>query len=121
MLGADQKGRRPEDIELISSTVGKLIGYVNDYISGTKAGDELEFLEKQLFFCISVLRTYDELKTNVNESKMEESLRRLESKTDGLALQLDMISKNLENLQASNESRVTRRSPKRSARKKRSG
>lgn len=84
----EQKDRRPEDIELISSTVGKLIGYFNDYISGIKAGEELEFLEKQLFFCISVLRTYDVLKTNTNESIVEESLRRLESKTDALALQL---------------------------------
>ncbi|MDG6904767.1 MAG: hypothetical protein JRN20_03160 [Nitrososphaerota archaeon] len=84
----EHRERRPEDIELISSTVGKLIGYFNDYVSGIKAGEELEFLEKQLFFCISVLRTYDVLKTNTNESIVEESLKRLESKTDTLALQL---------------------------------
>ena len=47
ILRVDQKGRRPEDVELISSTVGKLIGYLSDYVSGIKAGEELEFLERQ--------------------------------------------------------------------------
>jgi hypothetical protein len=93
ILRAEQTGRRPEDIELISSTVSQLISYLNDYVSGTKAGEELEFLEKQLFFCLSVLRTYDVLKTNTNESRIEENLRRLESKTDALGLQLAEILK----------------------------
>ena len=95
ILRMEQKGRRPEDVELISSTVGKLISYLNDYVSGTKAGEELEFLEKQLFFCMTVLRTYDVLKTNINESRIEDSLRRLESKTDALGLQLAEILKAL--------------------------
>ena len=92
----DQQGRRPEDIELVSGTVGRLVGYINDYVSGTKAGEEFEFLEKQLFFCISVLRTYDALKPNVNERWMEESLRSLESKSDAIGLQLSEVVKILE-------------------------
>jgi hypothetical protein len=91
VLRVDQKSRRPEDIELISGTVGKLIGQLNDLVSGTKAGEELEFLEKELFFCISVLRTYDVLKTNTEESRVEESLRKLEARTDSINLRLDEI------------------------------
>lgn len=93
ILKVEQTGRRPEDIELISTTVAKLISYLNDYVSGTKAGEELEFLEKQLFFCMSVLRTYDVLKANINESRIEEGLQRLESKTEALVLQITEIMK----------------------------
>ena len=93
VIRVDQKDRRPEDIDLIGTTVGKLITYMNDYVSGIKAGEELEFLERQLYFCISVLRTYDVLKTNTDESKLEESMRRLESKVDALSLQFESNQK----------------------------
>jgi hypothetical protein len=87
----DQQGRRPEDIELVSSTVGRLVGYINDYVAGTKAAEEFEFLEKQLFFCVTVLRTYDALKPNVNEANMEATLRNLEAKVDSIGLQLAQV------------------------------
>jgi hypothetical protein len=89
----DQRGRRPEDIELVSGTVGRFVGYINDYVSGTKAAEEFEFLEKQLFFCISVLRTYDALRPNVNETKLEETLQSLEAKADAITVQLAEVSK----------------------------
>ena len=116
ILRVEQTGRRPEDIELISSTVSKLISYLNDYISGTKAGEEFEFLEKQLFFCMSVLRTYDVLKTNINEPRIEESLQRLESKTDALGLQLAELMKTIDRKNPS--ARAKRKIHKSSLRKK---
>jgi hypothetical protein len=122
ILRIEQTGRRPEDIELISSTVGKLISYLNDYISGTKAGEELEFLEKQLFFCMSVLRTYDVLKTNTNESRIEEGLQRLESKTDALGSQVTEILKAIDQsrIVAEMKPKIKKSSPKKksTARKK---
>jgi hypothetical protein len=89
----DQRGRRPEDVELVSGTVGRFVGYINDYVSGTKAAEEFEFLEKQLFFCISVLRTYDALRPNVNETNLEETLRSLDAKADAIRVQLAEVLK----------------------------
>lgn len=119
ILKIEQTGRRPEDVELISNTVGSLISYLNDYVSGIKAGEELEFLEKQLFFCMSVLRTYDVLKTNINESRMEESLRRLELKTDALGLQLAEIMKTIER-ESKSAPAIERKISKSSSRRKKS-
>jgi hypothetical protein len=48
-------------------------------------------LEKQIFFSISVLRTYDTLKTSTNESRVEDQLRKLESKVDMLSSKLDNV------------------------------
>ena len=84
-LNLDIKGRRPEDIQLISDITGKLISYLNDYVLGTKAGEEFDFLERQLFFCISVLRSYDAFKTSIIPSKMEEDIQRIESKIDSVS------------------------------------
>jgi hypothetical protein len=108
----DHRDRRPEDIELISGTVGRLVGYVNDYVSGTKAGEEFEFLEKQLFFCISTLRTYDALKANVNEARLETGLRNLEAKADALDAKLGEVVKML-----SRRSQMPAEKPKRAPRK----
>ncbi len=81
-LSIDLEKRRPEDIELISNTSAKLISHLNEYISGVKAGEEQDFLERQLFFCISVLRTYDAFKTKMSETKLENEIRKLGSKVD---------------------------------------
>lgn len=116
----DQQGRRPEDVELISGTVGRLVGYINDYVSGTKAGEEFEFLEKQLFFCISVLRTYDSLKPNVNEAEMEETLLSVDSKMDAIGSQLAEMWKaiNQRNTRSSPKPKKASKKKKRSSKRK---
>jgi hypothetical protein len=81
-LGLDYRNRRPQDVEMIADIVGKFINYLNDYILGLKGGEEFEFLEKQLFFSITALRTFDAFKTSISRSKVEENLERLESKIE---------------------------------------
>lgn len=90
-LSVDQTKWRQQDVELIGTTTSRLIRDLADYVSGTVAGEEFEFLEKQLFFSISVLRTYDAIKTNLDESKVEEGIRRLESKIDLINMQLSKM------------------------------
>ena len=92
-LSVDQKKWRPQDVELISVTAGKLIRDISDYVSGTVAGEEFEFLEKQIFFSISVLRTYDALKSGLDETKIDVGIRRLEAKLDNLNSRLDEMIK----------------------------
>jgi hypothetical protein len=92
-LSMDQARWRPQDVELISSTAGRLIKDLSDYVSGTVAGEEFEFLEKQLFFSISVLRTYNALKTNLDEAKVEADIHRLESKIDKIDSYLSTLVK----------------------------
>jgi hypothetical protein len=88
-LSIDQKKWGPQDIDLIGNTTGRLIRDLSEYVSGAVAGEEFEFLEKQIFFSISVLRTYDTLKTNVNESRVEAELRKLQFKIDALGTRID--------------------------------
>ncbi|MDA4111003.1 MAG: hypothetical protein OK439_00580 [Thaumarchaeota archaeon] len=88
-LSIDQKKWRQQDIDLIGNTTGRLIRDLSEYVSGAVAGEEFEFLEKQIFFSISVLRTYDTLKTSTNESRVEDELKRLESKVDSLGSKID--------------------------------
>ena len=90
-ISIDLQKRRQEDIELISSISSKLILCLNDYLSGTKAGEEFEFLEKELLFCISTLRRYGAFKTEIKESKNDEEITRLESKIDSTQKQLEQI------------------------------
>jgi hypothetical protein len=90
-LSIDQKKWRQQDIDLIGNTTGRLIRDLSEYVSGAVAGEEFEFLEKQIFFSISVLRTYDTLKTSTNESRVEDQLRKLESKVDMLSSKLDNV------------------------------
>jgi molybdopterin converting factor small subunit len=88
-LGVDQKKWGLQDIELIGNTTGRLIRDLSEYVSGAVAGEEFEFLEKQIFFSISVLRTYDTLKTNINESRVEAELRNLQFKVESLGIKID--------------------------------
>jgi|GEM_PF-2042578 ASC-1-like (ASCH) protein len=88
-LSINQEKWRQEDIELIGSTSKNLIVHLNDYLSGTKAGEEFEYVERQILFCMSVLRTYGAFKTNLSESKLEEEIRTLASKIDAIKAQLD--------------------------------
>jgi hypothetical protein len=90
-LSVDQKKWRSQDVELISVTAGKLIRDISDYVSGAVAGEEFEFLEKQIFFSISVLRTYDALKSGLDETKIDDGIRRLEAKLDDLNSRLDEL------------------------------
>jgi hypothetical protein len=90
-LSVDQKKWRPQDVELISVTAGRLIRDISDYVSGAVAGEEFEFLEKQIFFSISVLRTYDALKSGLDETKIDGGIRRLEAKLDDLNSRLDEL------------------------------
>jgi hypothetical protein len=90
-LSVDQTKWRPQDVELVSTTTSRLIRDLADYVSGAVAGEEYEFLEKQIFFSISVLRTYDALKTNLSESRVDEGIRRLETKIDLANQQLARI------------------------------
>jgi hypothetical protein len=90
-LSVDQKKWRPQDVELISVTAGKLIRDISDYVSGAVAGEEFEFLEKQIFFSISVLRTYDALKSGLDETKIDDGIRRLEAKLDDLTTRLNEL------------------------------
>jgi hypothetical protein len=90
-LSIDQKKWRQQDIDLIGNTTGRLIRDLSEYVSGAVAGEEFEFLEKQIFFSISVLRTYDTLKTSTNESRVEDGLKKLESKVENLSAKLDDI------------------------------
>jgi hypothetical protein len=95
-LSVDQKKWRPQDVELISITAGKLIRDISDYVSGSVAGEEFEFLEKQIFFSISVLRTYDALKTGLDETKIDDGIRKLEAKIDNLTAKLnELLTANL--------------------------
>jgi hypothetical protein len=87
-LSIQQQKWRPEDIELIGSTASKLVVYLNDYLSGIKAGEEFDYLERQLLFCITVLRTYGAFKTKIDEPKLAEEVKSLETKVDSLASQL---------------------------------
>ena len=96
-LGLDYKARRPEDIEMISDILAKLVGHLNDYVLGLKGGEEFDFLERQLFFCISVLRTYDAFKTNLSTSIVEDELRKLESKVEDSKTVLDQILSAVQN------------------------
>ena len=77
-LSIDHKKWGQQDIDLIGNTTGRFIRDLSEYVSGAVAGEEFEFLEKQIFFSISVLRTYDSLKTNINESRVEDELRKLQ-------------------------------------------
>ena len=88
-LSIDQKKWGPQDIELIGNTTGRLIRDLAEYVSGAVAGEEFEFLEKQIFFSISVLRTYDTLKTNINESRVEAELRKLQFTVESLGIKID--------------------------------
>jgi hypothetical protein len=90
-LSLDYKGRRPEDIQMISDILAKLVNNLNNYVLGLTAGEEFDFLERQLFFCISVLRTYDAFKTNLSQSKIEDHLQTLESKFEESKVTLDKI------------------------------
>jgi hypothetical protein len=90
-LSVDQKKWRPQDVELISVTAGRLIRDISDYVSGSVAGEEFEFLEKQIFFSISVLRTYDALKSGLEETKIDDGIRRVEKKIDNLSARLDEL------------------------------
>jgi hypothetical protein len=81
-LSLDYKERRPEDIQMISDILAKLVNGLNDYVLGLTAGEEFDFLERQLFFCITVLRTYDAFKTSLAPSKVESELQRLEGKIE---------------------------------------
>jgi hypothetical protein len=90
-LSVDQKKWRLQDVELISVTAGKLIRDIADYVSGTVAGEEFEFLEKQIFFSISVLRTYDALKSGLDETKIDDGIKRVEAKLDNLSERFDEI------------------------------
>ncbi len=90
-LSIDHKKWGPQDVDLIGNTTGRLIRDLSEYVSGAVAGEEFEFLEKQIFFSISVLRTYDSLKTNINESRVEEELRTLQKKMDGLNARLEEL------------------------------
>jgi hypothetical protein len=89
-LGVDQKKWGLQDIELIGNTTGRLIRDLSEYVSGAVAGEEFEFLEKQIFFSISVLRTYDTLKTNINESRVEAELRNLQFRVESLGVKIDV-------------------------------
>lgn len=113
-LNVNYKELRQQDVELVSDVSGKLIRHLNDYVSGAKAGEEFEFLEKELFFCISVLRTYGSFKTTLSESKAEEELRRLESKIDAMSSSLGQILPKLQessrDISKKSKSRKTRRS-----------
>ncbi|HXQ91994.1 MAG TPA: hypothetical protein VN739_03245 [Nitrososphaerales archaeon] len=90
-LSVDQKKWRPQDVELISVTAGRLIRDISDYVSGSVAGEEFEFLEKQIFFSISVLRTYDALKSGLDETKIDNDIRRVEEKLDNLRARFDEL------------------------------
>jgi hypothetical protein len=87
-LSIDQEKWRPQDVELIGTTAGKLIRDISEYVSGAVAGEEFEFLEKQIFFSISVLRTYDALKPGFDKSEIELGVKRLETKLDNLDAKL---------------------------------
>ncbi len=108
-LSLDFKERRPEDIQMISDILAKLVNSLNDYILGLTAGEELEFLERQLFFCISVLRTYDAFKTSLKPSKVEEELQNLQQKLDDSRSVLNEI---LEAIQKQPKSKVAERKPR---------
>jgi hypothetical protein len=90
-LSLDYKDRRPEDIQMISDILAKLVNSLNDYVLGITAGEEFDFLERQLFFCISVLRTYDAFKTSLNESRVEIELSKLGLKVEESRKVLDEI------------------------------
>ena len=90
-LSVDHRKWGPQDVELISNTTGRLIHDLSEYVSGAVAGEEFEFLEKQIFFSISVLRTYDSLKSKIHESRVEEELRALQHKVDSIGMRLDEL------------------------------
>ncbi|MFI5419604.1 MAG: hypothetical protein ACHQ1H_01410 [Nitrososphaerales archaeon] len=90
-LSIDHKKWGQQDIDLIGNTTGRLIRDLSEYVSGAVAGEEFEFLEKQIFFSISVLRTYDSLKTNINESRVEDELRKLQYKVDSLTERMEEL------------------------------
>jgi hypothetical protein len=93
-LSLDYNGRRPEDIQMISDILAKLVNSLNDYVLGLTAGEEFDFLERQLFFCISVLKTYDAFKTSLSPTKVEGELQRLETKLeDSRALLVEILGK----------------------------
>ncbi len=97
-LGVDPGNRRPEDIELISNTAAKLILYLNEYLTGAKAGKELEVLERQLSFSILVLETFGVFKErNIGLANPDE-IRRLETKIDSTIKRLDQLENSLESL-----------------------
>jgi hypothetical protein len=106
-LSIDQEKWRPEDIELIGSTANRLIVHLNDYLSGTTAGEEFEFLERQLLFCVTVLRAYGAFKTKLNEPKVQEEMKVLESKVDSLAAQLGELLAILRETEAKKTARKT--------------
>lgn len=81
-LNLDYRNMRPEDIQMIGDILSKLIKYLNEYVLGVTAGEEFDFLERQLFFSISVLRSYEAFKTTISQSRLEEDIQRLESKID---------------------------------------
>ena len=99
LLSIDQQRWRQQDVDLISSTAGGLMRDLADYVSGSVAGEEFEFLEKQIFFAISVLRTYDAVKSNFSESRAEEAIRKLEAKADRLDEKVNEILQVLRSIQ----------------------
>ena len=108
-LSIDQKKWGQQDVDLIGNTTGRLIRDLSEYVSGAVAGEEFEFLEKQIFFSISVLRTYNTLKTSTNESRVEGELRKLESKMEDLSAK---ISDALEVLNNASSLEWTREKPR---------
>jgi hypothetical protein len=90
-LRLDFKDRRPEDIQMLSDILAKLVNGLNDYFLGLTAGEEFDFLERRLFFCITVLRTYDAFKTSLAPSKVESELQKLGSKLEDLKTMLKDI------------------------------
>jgi hypothetical protein len=102
-LSIDQKKWGLQDIELIGNTTGRLIRDLSEYVSGAVAGEEFEFLEKQIFFSISVLRTCNTLKTNTSESRVETELRNLQSKLDALGTRIDEALETLSRLASGKE------------------
>jgi hypothetical protein len=107
-LSLDFKERRPEDIQMISDILAKLVNSLNDYVLGLTAGEEFDFLERQLFFCISVLKTYDAFKTGLKPSRVEEELLNLQQKLDDSRSVLNEI---LEAIQKTPKRKVAERKP----------
>jgi hypothetical protein len=108
-LSIDQEKWRHQDVELIGATAGKLIRDISEYVSGAIAGEEFEFLEKQIFFSISVLRTYDALKPGFDKSEIELGVKRLETKLDNLDAKLAELLTTRSNLPLSGATESERR------------
>jgi hypothetical protein len=90
-LSLDYRDRRPEDIQMVSDVLAKLVNSLNSYVLGLTAGEEFDFLERQLFFCVTVLRTYGAFKTTLNPTKVEEELQKLSTRIGESKASLDKI------------------------------